>query len=139
MKKYLLTASSWTGEIEIEFNDFNLLTKCDTGRAELSEPQQVWFLKNMPRTRIELQELIAKTTTATLTEVKEDITFDLFWNRYNEKVRSSKKKTLKVWNRLGIADQVKAYKYIGKYEQSIAPGVGKKYAETYLNAELWNN
>ena len=83
--------------------------------------------------------MMAKVASATFTEVLEEITFEMFWNRYNEKVRSSKKKAMITWKRLSRADQVKAFNHIRKYEQNIAPGVAKKYAETYLNAELWNN
>jgi hypothetical protein len=137
--KYLLTSNAWPGEIEIVYNDLQLLVSHDTSRADLSENQQLWFLKNLPRELCELQQLIDKSTSATLTEVKDEITFDKFWIRYDEKLRSSKKKALKVWNRLSEADQIKAYKFISKYEQSIRDGVAKKYAETYLNAELWNN
>lgn len=137
--KYLLTSTAWPGEIEIVYNDLQLLVSHDTSRADLSENQQLWFLKNLPRELCELQQLIDKSTSATLTEVKDEITFEKFWSRYDEKLRSSKKKALKVWNRLTEADQIKAYKFISKYEQSIPNGVAKKYAETYLNVELWNN
>ena len=137
--KYLLTSTAWPGEIEIVYNDLQLLVSHDTSRADLSENQPLWFLKNLPRELCELQQLSDKSTSATLTEVKDEITFEKFWSRYDEKLRSSKKKALKVWNRLTEADQIKAYKFISKYEQSIPNGVAKKYAETYLNVELWNN
>jgi len=134
---YHITSTSWTGYIELEFNSIGLMIRSDITQAVLNEAQQIWFLKNC-RELSELQRVI-KGTSATLTEVKLEVTFDLFWNRYDEKIRSSKKKSLTTWNRLRKDDQVKAYQYIKKYEQSMAPGVAKKYAETYLNAELWNN
>jgi len=135
---YHITSTSWAGYIEIEFNELNLMTRTDITNADLSEKQQLWFLRKMPRELIELQNVIDKST-AKITEVKQEVTFDLFWNRYDEKIRSSKKKALTTWNRLRKDDQVKAFNYIKKYEGSMAPGVAKKYAETYLNAELWNN
>ncbi len=134
---YHITSTSWAGYIELEFNSIGLMIRSDITQAVLNEAQQIWFLKNC-RELSELQRVIIGTS-ATLTEVKLEVTFDLFWNRYDEKIRSSKKKALTTWNRLRKDDQVKAYQYIKKYEQSISPGVAKKYAETYLNAELWNN
>ncbi len=134
---YHITSTSWTGYIELEFNSIGLMVRSDITQAVLNEDQQIWFLRNC-RELSELQRVI-KGTTATMTEVKQEVTFDLFWNRYDEKIRSSKKKALTTWNRLRKDDQVKAYNYIKKYEGSMAQGVAKKYAETYLNAELWNN
>lgn len=139
MKRYLLTSTAWNGEIEITYNDLQLLMNLDLSRADLSEQQQIWFLRNMPRELAELQALMSKAASATLTELTGEVTFDMFWGRYDEKVRSSKKKALKIWNRLSVKDREKAFNFIRKYENSIAPGVSKKYAETYLNAELWNN
>ena len=135
---YRITSTSWNGHIEIEFDELGFMTRTDLTGAELSDDQHKWFLVKMPRELSELQRVI-QNTTATITEVKQDITFDLFWDRYNEKVRSSKKKAMLTWNRIPKPDQEKAYNFIRKYEQSMAPGVAKKYAETYLNAELWNN
>lgn len=37
------------------------------------------------------------------------------------------------------AEQGKAYRFIGRYIASLGQGIRQKYAETYLNAELWNN
>jgi hypothetical protein len=134
---YHITSTSWNGYIELEFNELGLMTRSDITQAGLNEAQQIWFLKNC-RELSELQRVI-KGTTATLTEVKEEITFDKFWERYNEKIKSSKKKALTTWLRLPKPEQIKAYNHIKKYEANISPGVAKKYAETYLNAELWNN
>lgn len=135
---YHITSPVWEGYIEIEFNSSGYMTRTDTKQANLSEIQQKWFLLKMPRELIELQTVI-EGTSARLTEVNENITFEMFWNRYDEKLRSSKKKALKIWNRMHVIDQNKAFKFIPKYEGSIPSGVAKKYAETYLNAELWNN
>jgi len=74
-----------------------------------------------------------------VTEIDQNITFDKFWNRYDDKLNSSKKKTQVKWNKMPAAEQAKAFRYIGKYFASIPSGTRKKYAETYLNAELWNN
>jgi len=134
---YHITSTSWTGYIEIEFNELGLMTRSDITQASLNEAQQIWFLKNC-REIPELQRVI-KGTTATLTEVKQDISFEVFWNRYDEKIRSSKKKAQLTWKRLPVPEQIKAFNFIKKYEANIPSGVSKKYAETYLNSEIWNN
>jgi hypothetical protein len=136
MKIFQLTSSSFTGYIEFIFNDNTLLEGYGI-HADLSEKQQVYILKNMPREIIELDKL--KSGTVTITEINQEVTFEMFWNRYDEKIRSSKKKALSGWNKMSKANQVRAFRFISKYESNILPDTAKKYAETYLNAELWDN
>jgi hypothetical protein len=105
--------------------------------AELNESQQRFLLEHMPREIAELNLL--KTPNTTITEIKQEVNFEMFWQHYDDKLTSSKRKTLKRWNQMHAADQVRAYNYVTKYFNSIPPGTRKKYAETYLNAELWAN
>lgn len=139
MKKYLLTSPKWEGEIEVVYNDLNLMVSIDISRADLAEKQQIYFLRDLPRELAELERLKQKSPMLVVTEVPQEISFEMFWNRYDEKIRSSKKRAEKAWNKMSKTDQVKAYSYINKYKQSLYAGTNAKYAETYLNAELWNN
>ncbi len=136
MKIFQLTSPTFTGYIEFIFNDNTLLESYGI-HADLSEKQQIYILKNMPREIIELDKL--KSGTVTITEINQEVTFEMFWNRYDEKIRSSKKKAMAGWNKMSKASQVRAFRFISKYESNILPGTAKKYAETYLNAELWAN
>ena len=136
MKTFHLTSDHFTGYIEFTFADNDLLEKMEI-HAELSEQQQIYLLKHMPREILELDKL--KSSTVTITEMNQDVTFDMFWNRYDEKLRSSKKKALSKWNKMSKGEQLRAFRFITKYESNILPGTAKKYAETYLNAELWAN
>ena len=74
-----------------------------------------------------------------LTEEAEKVTFEMFWDRYNDKARSSRVKTQRVWDRMPEGERVKAYRYINRYKSSIPQGVCMKYATTYLNDQMWNN
>lgn len=139
MKTYHFTSNQFTGHVELTYTDEGRLTGYNI-HAQLSALQHDFFVRSTPPTLTEFKQLLKDhESKATLTEVKQELTFDLFWNRYNEKIRSSKKKTLKLWERMPKAEQLKAFNFITRYEQSLLPGVAKKYAETYLNAELWNN
>jgi hypothetical protein len=139
MKTYLMTSPSFEGEVEFVYNDLDLLQGFDSSRALLSEKQQVWILKNFPRELLEAEKLLKDNPAIKFYELKTDITFEMFWSRYNEKVRSSKKKSLAKWSRISKIEQIKCYQFISIYEKSIQSGVYKKYAETYLQSELWNN
>jgi hypothetical protein len=132
-----LTSISFTGYVEYVFNDNCLLDKMEF-HADLSEKQQIFLLKNMPREIQELDKL--KSANVTLTEMNAEVpTFDMFWKRYDDRVNSSKKRAKQKWNKMTPADQGRAYTFIPKYFMNIPAGTRKKFAETYLNAELWNN
>ena len=138
MKTYLLTSPNFTGEVEFVFDDSGRLQDY-RNRAELNSGQKKWLLEKLPKTLSELSNVLADSKTAKLTEVVVEITFEMFWHKYNDKVNSSRKKTQQKWDRMTKAEQVKAYRYIGYYFSTLPQGTRKKYAETYLNAELWNN
>jgi hypothetical protein len=139
MKRYSLTSTSFEGEVIFEFNEHELLVSFDTKGATMSEEQQTFLLRNLPRDLYGVKLFAEKSPTARLEEIKTEVTFSQFWDRYDEKIRSSKKKAEKAWNKLSKIDQVNAFQYIAKYNLNLHPGTAKKYAETYLNAELWNN
>jgi len=121
------------------FNEDGLLSHYDARGAELSSTQLNFIAHKLPSHIEDIQRMIETTTTGRLTELPSEVTFEMFWNRYGEKERSSKKKSLARWNRMSRTDQQKAYSFINRYELNLKPGIDKKYAETYLNAELWNN
>jgi hypothetical protein len=87
----------------------------------------------------ELEALTNKAKSLRVQELHEKIDFVAFWNKYDDKINSSRKRTLAKWNKMSDCNRVRAYQYIFKYFASIPAGTRKKYAETYLNAELWNN
>ncbi|HSW62368.1 MAG TPA: hypothetical protein VLH56_03480 [Dissulfurispiraceae bacterium] len=138
MKTILWTSARFDGELEFRFNEDGLLVGYDD-RGELAPDQRAWILAGLPRNEKDLRELAARSKSIKLVEVKKDVVFDDFWQRYDHKVVSSKKKARAAWDRLPRAEQLKAYNYIARYFQSLAAGVAKKYAETYLNSSIWNN
>ena len=136
-KFYVMTSTAFAGEVVFEYNDFNLMVSYDINGATLSELQQVFILQNLPKELNDLKLLVAKTKTAKVEEM--DVTFEKFWEKYDDKTNSSKKKTNVRWNNMRPSERLKAYHYIPKYFCSLPQGTRKKFAETYLNAELWAN
>ena len=138
VRVFSLTSTAFTGEVVFEFRN-ELLVKFDMSNAELNERQHTTLARNLPRTLGEVTEFMTKSKNAVFTEIVQNVTFDMFWERYDDKFNSSKKKTWAKWNKMPMAEQMKAYRFINRYFASIPAGTRKKYAETYLNAELWNN
>lgn len=139
MRTFSLTTPAFEGEVIFEFNDLNLLVSFDTKGAQLSEQQQIFLLKGLPRELAEVKAMLERSPRAKFTEIKQEVTFEMFWKRYNPPANSKKsKKALPRWNRMSKAEQVKAFNFISKYENNMR-GEAKMYAETYLNSNLWND
>lgn len=139
MKHFQLTSDAFEGAVDFYFNENNLLAKFDTQDANLSVDQAAWILNNMPRELSEVQKVLGKSKTARLTEIKQNITFEMFWDRYDDKMLSSKKRTEAKWNRMSSAKQVKAFNYIATYFALLPQNTRKKFAETYLSSEIYMN
>lgn len=140
MKKYLFTSEKFPGEIELHYDEKGWLTSFDI-RASLGKNQHQWFLTVFPKDLAQLRAIVDDPTNkgVKLVEINQDVTFEMFWNVYNDKVNSSKIKARRAWQRMTLGNQVAAFNYISKYLANLPQGVRKKYAETYLHAELWNN
>jgi hypothetical protein len=133
-----MTSNTFEGQVEFDYDDTTgLMSSYSTEHACLTEKQQVWLLKNLPRELAEAQTLLG--ANPHIQFKPEEVTFEMFWHSYDDKINSSRKRTLKAWERLTKADQARAFQFMKTYFRNIPQGTRKKYAETYLNAELWNN
>jgi len=137
MKKYSITSLSFSGEIIYSFDEKDMFIGMEV-KATLSETQLRHFFSYMPISSAQLKATIGASKKVTVTEVIENITFQMFWDRYDDKERSSKKRSQTAFNRLNQGNQAKAYHHILKYFRTKG-NAEKKYCETYLSAELWNN
>ncbi|MBP1631196.1 MAG: hypothetical protein H6Q15_2089 [Bacteroidetes bacterium] len=140
MRKIIyFTADSFEGDVELRFNELGVLYSTDMGRASLSQEQHEYLVKNMPSRIEDVKKFLSKSPNMKVTEIPEEITFDMFWNKYDDKINSSRKNTMVKWQKMTGVEQAKAYAFIGRYFAALPIKTRKKYAETYLNAELWNN
>jgi hypothetical protein len=136
MRKFVLTSASFTGHVSYEF-DINGRISCVNIQADLNDVQHIYIWHNVP-TSIEQIKKFNATTKLKITEVNYEVTFDMFWNKYNDKIRSSKKKTLAIWLKMDEGNHLRAFLFIDTYNLNRG-NAEKKYAETYLHAQLWNN
>jgi hypothetical protein len=137
MPKYSITSLSFNGEVVYTFDEKDVFVSMEV-KATLSEAQLRHFFAFMPYSSQQLKSTIGASQKVTVTEVIEEITFQMFWDKYNDKERSSKKRSMERFNKLNQGNQAKAYNHIQKYFRTKG-NAEKKYCETYLAAELWNN
>lgn len=136
MKKFVLTFPNVEGDIVFTYDEGEVLQGV-VFNGDYPERQRRNVLRTLPVRPEVLQRINWRD--GILTEEAEKVTFEMFWDRYNDKARSSKVKTQRVWDRMPEGERVKAYRYINRYKCSIPQGVCMKYATTYLNDQLWNN
>ena len=110
--------------------------RTDLTNADLTEKQQIWFLQKMPREFSELQRVITGTS-AKLTAITKEITFDDIWEKFDYKV--GKKEALSRWNKMPKAEQIKAFNFIQKYKARKSDTQAQLYLASYLNKERWND
>lgn len=139
MKHYQLTSVAFAGAVDLFFDDAGVLQKFDMTGATLTKPQQEWILREMQPNLSDLKIQLTDSGTAKITEVTTEVTFDMFWSKYDDKINSSRKRAQQKWNKMTKTDQIRAYGFIGKSLANLPTGTRRKYAETYLNAELWDN
>jgi len=140
MVNYYMTSGTFEGEIEFHF-DYTETLSAIIFNATLKPSHYAFLFKHLPYTVERMETMIAEIksdkNSATFTKQTKELTFEDFYNKYDEKALSSKKKTLIRWNNMTKAARVKAFMYINKYFQNLPSGTRKKYAETYLNSEIW--
>lgn len=136
MRKFVLTFPGTKGDIVFTYDDGEVLQGVPFN-GNYPEEQRRNVLRTLPMRPEVFQRINWRD--GILTEEAEKVTFEMFWDRYNDKARSSRVKTQRVWDRMPEGERVKAYRYINRYKCSIPQGVCMKYATTYLNDQLWNN
>lgn len=109
-----------------------------TIKEKLDRAGTDWVIAHLKPNLSEFLEWVKTQKGMTIVELQQRVTFDLFWKKYDDRIRSSKKRSEKLWNKLSEADQLKAYYFIDTYNRNRG-NAEKKYCETYLNAEMWNN
>jgi hypothetical protein len=112
MKKYVLTSTSFIGNVTFGYNDIGQLVFFDNS-SKMDANQHAWLLNNLP-TASPVLEIIKTKIKGTIEEIPEDISFDAFWNKYDKKI--NRKRCEPLWKKLSDADKLCAIKNIKPYE-----------------------
>ena len=137
MRVFEVSSEKYNGVVVYKFGDDDQFVGVDYSGADINVGQAHWIMTHLPANAQSM--MCFPGTSAKVVEIIEKVDFQSFWNRYNDKARSSRVKTKKVWDRMPKSEQIRAYHFVPKYFASIPGGVMKKYATTYLNDKLWDN
>ena len=96
MRTFEIRSDKFNGAVVVKFDTDDQFCAIDFSKSRVNRPQMEWFLKQLPKTAADLKCYQG----VNITEVLESVDFDAFWNKYNDKARSSKVKTKNVWDRI---------------------------------------
>lgn len=72
MKTFLLTSTVFSGACKFTFNASEVLINSDLSRADLSEKQQIYLLRNFPKTISDLKNFSIRHNSINIVEVLEN-------------------------------------------------------------------
>ena len=136
MSKYLIQFSRFNADILMEYDQDGILKQmnCEFG---IATPDVVAaFFKNFPWNQLHIEHY-KKYPNTKVKELEQDLTFENFWNVYNNKL-DKKSRVEAIWKTLTNVQRAKALAYIPSYETHlITNNITKKYPSTYLNSRIW--
>lgn len=115
-----------------------LLYSFELLEGELDQKQINWlFVKGFfPYKEAQIKGWITSIKNFKITVGEPDLSFDTFWNLYDEKQKKLKAKEL--WKKLSKADQIKAVTYIRRYNNLLKyKNQAKALPDTYLRQKRW--
>lgn len=137
MKRFLITSPKFSGQAEVIYSDEGLLSRLDCQDTNMPPPLIAHFKSTVP---VFLQDLAKSFSASTIiVEAEYEITFDMFWKKYNKKINKSRCTLL--WGKMNKALQVQAYFGIDGYDKYLLKEGWRSKAdpETYLRNKYWEN
>lgn len=115
-----------------------LLFSFEMLEGELDQKQVKWLfiLGNFPYKEAQIKGWIKSIKNFKIEIGKPDLSFETFWNLYDEKQK--KKVTEPLWYKLSKSDQIKAITYIRRYNNILrTKNQAKALPDTYLRQKRW--
>lgn len=138
MRHFVVTSTAFSGHIEYKFCDEGYLVEF-IYQATMTAKQRDYALTKMPLTIQGFEELKGNSTTIKVEEVLQDLSFDAFWELYNNKI--NKKRCVPLYDKLNIEKRRLCIQSIPNYMVYLKKTNFRNQAdpETYLRKEMYLN
>ncbi len=137
MVTYQMHSKKYNVDYQFKFDDAGMIAGLeimDGGVISVEARKDIFA--NVKGTVMELREFCTKHKIE-LIEVKQDLSFMAFWNKYAYK-EGSKMECEDVWRKLSDSDKTQALAYVQRYNQSLqVNNVAKVYPVRYLKKKYW--
>ncbi len=137
MRRFLITSEVYTGEAELHYEADGRLVLLDMTRTNMSADLVGKFKLKVPQHVDGLAT--AFTGKVVVVEADYEVTFDMFWKKYDKKI--NRKRCELLWPRMSKADQVAAYVGVTAYDKYLkrVDWRSKLDPENYLKNKTWEN
>lgn len=138
MRRFIITSELFTGQAEAVYKDNGMLCKIDLTGCDFNQAFTNSFKNKVPAHLSDI-ETAFDLTKVTIIEADFEVTFEMFWNKYNNKV--NRKRTLALWEKLSKSKQVKAFYGIDAYNKYLSKKDwrNRQDPDTYLRNETFEN
>lgn len=137
MKRFLITSPKFSGQAEIFYNASGVLCKIDCSDTNMDAATVFHFKNAVGPTVTDMATRFSKD--AVIVEAEYEVSFDMFWKKYNEK--RNKKRCIILWSKLNKVQQVQALFGVDAYFKYLKKEGWRNKADpdTYLRGEYWEN
>lgn len=138
MRRFLITSPNYTGQAEIVFNNDGTLCRIDLTDTDM-QPSMVKGFKDRVCVHVDQIPDMITGSKATIIESDFEVSFDMFWKKYNKKI--NKVRCIQLFAKLNKSQQVMAYMGIDDYTKYLKKETWRTKAdpETYLRKQYWEN
>lgn len=135
----IVSSPLFKGNAELLYDQHGKLILMNLHQAEMSTKVTETFKANVPVLLEDLFNLKIKDFNAIIVEKDFEVSFDMFWNKYDKKI--NRKRCVVYWERLSKTEQVSAYVGITKYFTFLAKTDWRQKLdpENYLKNHSWEN
>jgi hypothetical protein len=136
MRRFLITSPKYHGQAEVIYNDAEVLCKIDCTDTDMNAGI-IHHFKNAVGPTVDT--IGKQLPSCIIVEADFEVTFDMFWKKYNKKINKSR--CILLWGKLNKAQQVQAYFGIDPYDKFLKKEHWRTKAdpETYLRNQYWEN
>lgn len=138
MKRFLITSPKFSGQAEIFYNSDGVLCRIDCTDTNMTAIMVHHFKNAVSAHLMELSQKFSSDTV--IVEAEYEVSFDMFWKKYNKKVNKSR--CILLWSKLNKSMQVQAFFGIDAYNKFLKKeGEWRKPVdpENYLRNKYWEN
>lgn len=136
MKRYLITSPKFTGQAELLYSN-GILRKIDVTDTNMNAILIMHFKNTVPPFEIDVSKSFSESTT--IVEAAFEVSFDMFWKKYNRKINKSR--CILLWGKMNSTQQLQAYFGVDDYDKYLKKEGWRSKAdpETYLRNSYWEN
>lgn len=138
MRKFTITSPAYTGEASLIYADDGTLKVIDASLTNMPANVMQSFKAKVPAHVDAITECFANTQ-AVIVESDYEVTFDMFWEKYD--LKRNKQDALKLWNKMSKQEKVIAFHSLYSYERYLLRNTwcNKMYPDTYLRGKHYHD